>query len=366
MTMKRLRLPRLRISFLAISLAMLGWAVGCATPAPMIDPYFAARTYTPARVALMPADVFVVYDQFGDNDPQRSQALSQQVGAHLTGVLANDLQRRGYQVTTALGWDGIRSADGAYAVSGQELGWMANSILQFSGSPAGGGEGRMPAPAFIAPELAARVGSAAQSDSLLYVNIKGRAVSPGKRAAEVVGVVFFVVIVAAIILLIVAQSKSGGGGRSANPVASTGGGGRSVRSSGWRGPASTGGSPPTATTARALAPPPRGYGAVPRGGGAVYGGPRVGIGIGVVVPLEGPQHTHEGAVAEDDEMFAGDQAYLSATLVSTYDGRVLWHARQSIDVALDRPADVQKMVDRLVDTIPPSLSQAPAPAAPAH
>jgi len=90
----------------------------------------------------------------------------------------------------------------------------------------------------------------------------------------------------------------------------------------------------------------------------------VGIGIGVVVPLDGPAHTHEGSVAEDDEFFAGDQAYVSATLVSTYDGRVLWHARQSIDVALDRPADVQRMIERLVATIPPSLSQGPAPPAP--
>jgi len=43
---------------------------------------------------------------------------------------------------------------------------------------------------------------------------------------------------------------------------------------------------------------------------------------------------------------------------------VLWHARQSIDVALDRPADVQRMIERLVATIPPSLSQGPAPPAP--
>src|SRR2546429_9301674 len=130
--MKRLRLPRLRVSFLAVSLATLGWAAGCAAPQPMVDPYFAARTYTPARIAVLPADVFVVYDQFGDNDPRKSQALGQQVGAHLTGALAAGLQRRGYQVTTAIGWDGVRTADGSYGVSGQELGWLANSIVQFS------------------------------------------------------------------------------------------------------------------------------------------------------------------------------------------------------------------------------------------
>src|SRR4051795_8463422 len=132
MVMKRLSLPRLRASFVAVTLATLGWAVGCAAPHPMIDPYFAARTYTPARIALMPADVFVVYDQFGDNDPQRSQMLGQQVGAHVTGALAAGLQRRGYQVASAPGWDGLRSPDGTVAISGQEMGGMANSILQFS------------------------------------------------------------------------------------------------------------------------------------------------------------------------------------------------------------------------------------------
>jgi hypothetical protein len=45
---------------------------------------------------------------------------------------------------------------------------------------------------------------------------------------------------------------------------------------------------------------------------------------------------------------------------------VLWHTRQSIDVALDEPHDVQRMIDSLVDTIPPSLSQGPAVGGPRH
>jgi hypothetical protein len=329
----------------------------------MVDPYFAARSYTPARIALMPPDVFVVYDEVGENDPQKSQALGQEVSAHMGRLLAAGLQRRGYQVSTAPSWDGIRGPDGAYLMSGQELGGMANSILQFSASPMGGGEGTMPSPAFVAPELATRVGAASQADTIMYVNVKGVAVSPGKRAAEVVGVVFFVVILAAIILLIVAEGKSGGRSSGAGPVASGGGGGRAVRSAnGWRGPAP--GAATGATTARVAAPPPRGYGSFPSGRGPVYAGPNVGTGIGVVVPLDGPVYTHEGAVADSDDTFAGDQAYVSMTMVSTYDGRVLWHLRRSIDVALDKPQDVQRMIDGIIDTIPPSLSQAPA-AAPA-
>src|SRR3954447_3749889 len=158
--MKRLRLPRLRASARAVCLAALGWAAGCPTPGPMIDPTFAARTYTPARVALMPPDVFVVYDEYGDNDPRKSEALGQAVSQDMTGLLAADLQRRGYQVSLTPSWDGVRNPDGSYAVGGQELSGMANAILQFTNSPQGGGSGPMPAPAFVAPELAQRVGAA--------------------------------------------------------------------------------------------------------------------------------------------------------------------------------------------------------------
>jgi hypothetical protein len=221
----------------------------------------------------------------------------------------------------------------------------------------------MQAPAFIAPELANPPGAATQSDSVLYVNMKGVAVSPGKRAAEVVGVVFFVVIVAPIILLIVSESKSGGPARHRS-----GGLGRRRDALGalQRLARPRPLERPVGRHHRLASPPPRGYGYVPPGRGPVYSGPQVGIGIVSSCPSRGPAHTHEGAVAENDEYFAGDQAYLSATLVSTYDGRVLWHARQSIDVDLDKPADVQKMIDRLVESIPPSLSQGPAPAPAAH
>jgi hypothetical protein len=110
---------------------------------------------------------------------------------------------------------------------------------------------------------------------------------------------------------------------------------------------------------------PRGYGRVPpSGGGRVYGGSNVSFGLGVamVVPIDGPVATHEGAVADDDSFFAGDQAYVTMSLVSTYDGRVLWHLRQSVDVDLDDPKDVERFVARVLDTIPPSLAH-PAPAA---
>src|SRR6185295_14758585 len=105
------------------------------------------------------------------------------------------------------------------------------SILEFSASPAAGVQGPMQAPVFVAPELARKVGAATGADSLLYLNVKGVAVSQGKRTAQVLGVVFFVVVIAAIILLLVADSK-GGGSRNRGGVgtpASGGGGATAVR-----------------------------------------------------------------------------------------------------------------------------------------
>src|SRR4051794_17167666 len=229
--MKWLQLAHLRRSFTAICLAALGWSAGCATPGPMIDPYFASRSYTPARVTVMPPDVFVIYDEVGDNDPQKSAALSRQVTGQLGAAVVEGMRRKGYAVDTSIGWDGLRGPDGNYALSGQDLGWMAGSILQFANSPAGAAQGPMKAPAFVAPELAGRVGAATGADSVLYVNVKGVSVSPGKRTAQVFGVVFFVVIIAAIVLLVIAEGKSGNGG--SRGVPSTGGGApRGVRAPG--------------------------------------------------------------------------------------------------------------------------------------
>src|SRR5687768_16320233 len=116
-------------------------------------------------------------------------------------MLTDELRRRGYDVNLQARWDGVYDGNGQLLVGGNELGGLANSIVQFANSEVGGGEGPMESPAFIAPELARRVGWATQSDSLLYINMKGIAVSPGKRTAQVIGTVLFVVVIAAIVVI---------------------------------------------------------------------------------------------------------------------------------------------------------------------
>jgi len=367
----------LRRSALALAVAVAGWAGGCAiAPRPMVDPGYAARAYTPLRVAVLPPDVFVVVDQVGDNDPAQGAALGQQVSADIARHAEQALRARGYDVDLSARWDGIYGQDGTVLVSRDELGGLANGVLAFANGPEGGGDGAMTQPRLVAPDLAARVGWATQSDAVLYLNVKGAVVTPGKRTASILAGVFFVVIVAAVILALAASSKGGGnnnvGSGSGGGIprgggiarAPTGGGG-----GGWRG-----GSPGGAAIATPRGAAPSG-GGIWRGGGAAPGvprgapvytgssGPRLGIGVGVIVPLNGSVHTHDGSVDYDDPLFAGDQLYVSMTLVSTYDGRVLWHTRDNVDLEADRPDHVEQLVHAFLETLPPALPRAPATAA---
>jgi hypothetical protein len=353
---------------LAMPLALLAW-VGCATTVqPQIDPAFAARAYTPGRIAVLPPDVFVVVDQVGDNDPLQSAALGRQVSTQALQAISDGLRRRGYDVDLSAAWDGIHGPDGSVLVGGDEVGALARSIVAFANSSDAAATGPVQAPAQIAPELASRVGWATQSGAVLYVNVKGVVTTPGKEAATVLGVVFFVVIVAAVVLALAASSKGGGG--HAAPHA-----GNSMRA-----PA-IGRAPPAAAPMRAAPrvaapaiasrtpgrPPVGGWrgGARPvgaRGGPVFVGG---GVDVAVVVPLDEPVYTHDGNVGYEDPMFAGDEVYVSMTLVSTYDGHVLWHARQALDLEANRPEDVSRMVEDFLNTLPPALPPTPqAPPAP--
>jgi hypothetical protein len=53
------------------------------------------------------------------------------------------------------------------------------------------------------------------------------------------------------------------------------------------------------------------------------------------------------------------------TLVSTYDGRVLWHSRTNLDLDAGNPNDVDRMVRSFLETIPPSAGPAAAAPVPA-
>jgi hypothetical protein len=366
-----MKLARLRASLTALALSVCAWAAGCGTPQPMMEPVFAARTYTPARIALLPPAVFMVYDQYGDNDPQRSAQLGQAVSQQTMSVIADELRRRGYDVNLQARWDGVYAADsGQLLVPGNDLAWLANSIVMFANSELGGGEGTMAAPAFVAPELARRVGWATQSDSMLYVNMKGVAVSQGKRTAQVVGTLLFVVVIAAIVAVLLSQNKNGGG-PSNGPGGGTGVAGRPIPRAGGSG-APVGGamaSGPGAPTRAVVAPVGRGNYAPARGGGRVYNGsPRfhsgVHVGVGWMIPLDSPEHTHDGQVADEDDAFAGDEIHVSMTLVSAHDGRVLWHIRDSVDVEPDNPPEVEGFIRRYMTLIPPSLAPTRATQAP--
>jgi hypothetical protein len=399
-------------------LAVVAWSVGCATaPPPLVDSALATGAYMPARIAVLPPDVFVVLDQAGDNDPVQSAALGQAVSTETVRAVEQALRARGYDVDLSARWDGIVGGDGSLLVSRDELGGLANGVLEFGNARAA--DQVPPGPPYIAPELAAKIGWATQSDALLYMNVKGVATTSGKRATSVLAAVFIVFIVAAIVALVILNSKGGGGGGAPHLGGSSGGtsvaraapgpssfratppvgGGHAAAmpSGAFHGAPSSGGAaaamPPGSAMGRAAPAPTAGGGWRPSGapasgaapaaapggwragggppgrpaGAPVYGygyggGPHIGIGVGVVVPLDGPVYTHDGDVQHEDEIFAGDQLYVSMTLVSSSDGRVLWHTRQELDLDADDPKDVDRMAASLLESLPPRGGFPPAQA----
>jgi len=378
---RAVKLARLRAQALALVMAVAAWS-GCATAhAPLVDPALTSGAYVPARIAVLPPDVFIVLDQVGDNDPAQSAALGQTVSTETVQLVEKALRARGYDVDLSARWDGILAADGSVLVSRDELGWLANGVLQFGNSPDGSGQGALARPIYVAPELAAKVGWATRSDAVLYLNVKGVTTTAGKRAASILAGVFIVAIVAVVILALVANSKGGGSGSPSlggsgfrgQPVA------RAAPSSAFHGtppvghaalmPSGGGFRGAPAAGAPRVAPGGGGW----RGGGPTAlaphppgrvfaGGPHVAFGVGVVVPLDGPVYTHDGDVQHEDEVFAGDELYASMTLVSTDDGRVLWHARQPLDLDAEDQQDVARMVDDFLASMPPRGGwPAPAP-----
>jgi hypothetical protein len=357
----------------AFLLAVLAWSAGCATgPRPLVDSGYAARVYTPGRIAVLPPDVFVVLDQVGDNDPAKSAAIGQAVSAQTMSAIDRSLRSRGYDVNLLPRWDGVYGPDGAPVAGGDALEGLARSIIYFASSTDGARQGAVGLPPRVSPELAAQVGSATQADAVLYVNVKGVVTTPGRQTATILTGVFIVVIVAAVILMMASQ-KGGGGGRGLGH----GGGGAHVNGghAGWRAappaggssfrPSSWHGGAPTATAGPRPAPPVGGW----RGGrplGPPRGGPLYvagGVYLDLVVPIDEPIYTHDGSIAYDDPVFAGDELYVSMTLVSTYDGRVLWHARDALDLEANNPAHIDRMVQDFMNTLPPALPALPAGAA---
>jgi len=359
----------------AFLFAVFAWS-GCATaPRPLLDSGYAARAYTPGRIAVLPPDVFVVLDQVGDNDPVQSAALGQAVAAQTAGAVERSLRARGYDVNLLPRWDGVYGPDGSPVAGGESLEGLARGVVAFASSADGRREGATPLPPRVAPELAADVGAATQSDAVLYVNVKGVVTTPGRQTATVLGVVFFVVIVAAIVLVLASQKGGGGGSHwTGAPASHARGGGNAWRAAPVGSVARPAAVHPAAFRPAAAAPragvvaaPPvggwRGGGRpVVRGGGPVYLGG--GVNLIVAVPIDEPVYTHDGSIAYDDPFFPGDELYVSMTLVSTVDGRVLWHARDALDLEANRPADVERMVQTFLATLPPALPPPPAAALP--
>ena len=83
----------------------------------------------------------------------------------------------------------------------------------------------------------------------------------------------------------------------------------------------------------------------------------------VTLTASEPQHLQRysfGLKTSDQIICRRCGVYVAMTLVSAYDGRVLWHVRGNLDLDAEDPNDVRHMVESLLAGIPPRQS-APVP-----
>ena len=197
--------------------------------------------------------------------------------------------------------------------------------------------------------------------------------TPGKQAASVIAALLIVFIIVAVVLI--ATSNKGGSGNNSpgfggrpQPIARAPGGG------GW------GGSPTSLPRPVTAAPLPRPLPAAGAGGwrgrssgaGAVrcaglrWGRPPGGLGYRRDRAAQRADlHPRGERRVRGSAVRAATRSTSPMTMVSTYDGRVLWHVRDHIDLEADRPQDVERLVHTFLDTLPPALPAATAAPAPA-
>ena len=117
------------------ALAWRWWLGGCASaPRPMIDSSFAARAYTPARITVLPPDVFIVVDEGGDTIPRGPRRWASR-SPHKRARRSNRrCVRRGYDVDFR--WAGTASTLRTAARSSpRQLGCDRNGIVSFANQP---------------------------------------------------------------------------------------------------------------------------------------------------------------------------------------------------------------------------------------
>ena len=124
-------------------LATLAWAAGCATP-PDDRTGVRRRAPTPPPASpSCPRRCSWCTTSTGTTTRRSPAQLGQAVTQQTVALMADELRRRGYDVNLQARWDGIYDGNGQLLVGGNELAWLASSIVQFANSEAGGGEGPM-------------------------------------------------------------------------------------------------------------------------------------------------------------------------------------------------------------------------------
>ena len=323
------------ICLLAAGLAVGPLAAGCASQArhTLADPGLVPPRG--ARVELLPVDFYLHVDGLsGEISKAKRKRLNREVNEQIEAWTRRFLDKRGYELGNRITWEGASGAQGY--VDGPVIEDIALDILDYVNEAGDGGS--LHEEDAVAPQALHALASATGAGAVLYVNGKASVLSSGKRTQRAVIAVCCFVITAAFLYLVYQGAKSSG---------SSGRGSRPRRP----------GRPPRGRRVGHRPPRMRPHRAPRRG-------PRVHVGFYTPIYIHTDHsHPHGGYAMDDaeeeDRELQGDRMWLSFTLVRPQDGRVLWHARQTVNLSATDDEELAQALRDLAHTLPR------APAAPA-
>ena len=326
------RMRRSPSSVLLAALAVGLLASGCAGTESILMQDRALGSLEIGRVDLLPVDFYLHIDDVEATDETARDRLNQEVSESIEGWTRRFLSESGYLLGNRITWAGTSGARGF--VPGRVIEDMALDLLDFINDeepPEGLGDHAR----FVATDALEQLVAATSSDAVLYVNGKASVESEAKRTRKMIIAVCCFIISAAFLYLIFKQSKgSGSSGRSTalRPGSPRGGRHRPARM-------------------RAAARRPRFY------------GPNLHVGFYTPIFIHSDRRRPHGGYQveeESDDELQGDRLWLSFTLVSSKDGRVLWHSRQVVNLDATDHTVIEELMAEMMQSFP-ELSGAASP-----
>jgi hypothetical protein len=336
----RLVLGSARCSWLGVSLSAWAWSAGCSYRAfPVVDRDFAAGVRTPTRIAILPPDSWVTVEGMTLSMPDLVK-LNRTISFKMRQMLGDELRRRGYDVDLRALWEGIQNQDESMSVSAEEMSRFARAIMDYGASPEAHEHGMMSKTSTIWPELTAKIGRGTAADAIMMVGMEGIASEGGDDSDAIAGAILVILLIGIIVLAVASANSHGHSGS----FGGTGGG-----------------------THHASGPSPHAALDLIAHAGNLVGNvaylaqstPSTGR---ACLPTDVSPCAYEPGMAPNP-IPQQKNIRVAMTLVSSRDGKVLWHLADEIQLLATDMTKLSRFIAACMDSVP---TRAPRTASASH